>query len=72
MDPWFRSLKDRMEIHPTFVERDGFIWTKNQGEEDVVCILKAESGDTMLYTRILKQAHQVVGHYGPQRTADYI
>ena len=30
------------------------------------------SGDTNLRTRILDQAHQVVGHYGPQRMADYI
>jgi len=28
--------------------------------------------ETTLRTRILDQAHQVVGHYGPQRTSDYI
>jgi hypothetical protein len=72
VDPWFRRLKDEMEIHPTFVERDGFIWTKNQGEEDIVCVPKAESDNTTLYMRIIEQAHQVVGHYGPQQTADYI
>jgi Integrase zinc binding domain len=54
------------------MECDGFIWTKNQGEEDIVCILKVESGDTTPYTRILEQAHQVVGHYRPQWMVDYV
>ena len=61
-----------IRMQTTFKERDGFIWAQNRGGEDVLCIPSAPSGNTNLRTRILDQAHQVVGHYGPQQMADYI
>ena len=61
-----------MGNNPSFKEREGFIWTRNRGGEDVVCVPSSSSTDTTLRTRILEQAHQIVGHYGPERTAEYI
>src|ERR1700723_2421060 len=61
-----------MGNNPSFKEWDGFIWTQNRGGEDVVCVPSTESTDTTLRTRILEQAHQVVGHYGPEHTAEYV
>ncbi|KAF8237542.1 hypothetical protein L208DRAFT_1246828, partial [Tricholoma matsutake] len=72
MDPWFKKLKEKITIHPTFRECDRFIWAKNKGGEDVVCIPNTNLNETTLCLRILKQAHQVVGHFGSQHTADYV
>jgi len=58
--------------HPSFEMKNKIIYTKNRGGEDIVCIPSTMSAEMTLRTRILDQAHQVVGHYGPQRTSDYI
>jgi Integrase zinc binding domain len=61
-----------MGNNPSFTEWDGFIWVQNRGGEDVVCIPSASSMDMTLKTRILEQAHQMVGHYGPECTAECV
>ena len=66
LDLWFQKVKEKIRMQMTFKERDGFIWAQNRRGEDVLCIPSAPSGDMNLRTRILDQAHQVVGHYGPQ------
>ena len=66
LDPWFQKVKEKIRTQTTFKERDGFIWARNRGGEDVLCVPSAPSGNTNIQTRILDQAHQVVGHYGPQ------
>jgi hypothetical protein len=71
-DPFFQRVIAKMGNNPSFTERDGFIWVRNRGGEDVVCVPSASSTDTTLKTRILEQAHQTVGHYGPERTAEYV
>jgi len=72
MDPFFRKVIKKMGVHPSFGKKDRIIWMKNRGGEDVVCIPSTMSAGMTLRTRILDQAHQVVGHYGPQHTSDYI
>jgi len=72
IDPFFRKVIKKMGMHPSFKTKNKIIYTKKRGGEDVVCIPSAMLAETTLKTRILNQAHQVVGHYGPQRTSDYI
>jgi len=72
MDPFFRKVIEKMRTHPSFEIKEGIIWMKNRGGEDIVCIPSTILADTTLKTKILDQAHQVVGHYGPQRMSDYI
>jgi len=57
---------------PSFKTGNKIIYTKNRGGEDIICVPSAMLAEMTLKTRILDQAHQVVGHYGPQRTSDYI
>ena len=71
-DPFFRKVIEKMGTHPSFKTKNEIIYTKNRGSKDVVCVPSAMSAETTLKTRILDQAHQVVGHYGPQRTSDHI
>jgi len=61
-----------METHPSFKMKNKIIYMKNRGGEDIVCVPSTMSAETTLRTRILDQAHQVVGHYKPQRMSDYI
>jgi len=72
MDLFFRKVIEKMGVHPSFEKKDGIIWMKNRGGEDIVCIPSTMLAGTILRTRILDKAHQVVGHYGPQCTSDYI
>lgn len=72
MDPWFQKMKGKLESQTMFTECNRFIWAQNRGGDNIVCIPSVLSGDAMLRTRILDQAHQVVGHYGLQCTVEYI
>ena len=63
-------IKDPKD-HPTFQIQDGLIWTKNRAKEIVLCVPNAKYGEQSIRGVILEQAHRTVGHYGPQRTADY-
>ena len=47
---------------------DGLIWTRNHQRDDVVCVPRENS----LITRIVSKAHEIVGHYGDQRTCEYV
>jgi hypothetical protein len=71
-DKLFQKVLTQVEMHSTFSLQNRLIWAQNRGGEDIVCVPSAKSEDTTLRARIIDQAHQVVGHYGPQRTADYI
>jgi len=71
-DPFFRNVIKKMGTHSSFKMKNKIIYTKNRGGEDVVCIPSTMSAEMTLRTSILDQAHQVVGHYRPQRTSDYI
>ena len=71
-DPFFQKVSEKIGMHISFSRKDGIMWTQNRRGEDVACIPSANSVDTTLKTRILEQAHQVVGHYGAEHTTDYI
>ena len=72
MDPFFRKAIEKIGAPPSFKMKNEIIYTKNREGEDVVCIPSTMLAEMTLRTRILDQAHQVVGHYSPQRTPDYI
>ena len=70
-DTVFRKILVRPESHPNFTVKDEFVWTTNRGGENVLCIPSSTSKGSTLYGRIIDQAHTIVGHFGPQKTADY-
>jgi hypothetical protein len=70
-DDFFGKAVEKSKVHSLFRVHEGFIWTRNRGGEEVVCIPAAKSLDTTLHARIVEQAHQVVGHFGPQRMSNY-
>jgi hypothetical protein len=67
-DKIFSVVLDKPSEHPTFHIKDGIIWRKNSHENNVTCIPRNRA----MITKIITQAHEIVGHFGDQRTAEYI
>ncbi|KAF8218842.1 hypothetical protein L208DRAFT_1070635, partial [Tricholoma matsutake] len=63
-DKHFKKVLEKPKDHPDFQIRDDFIWRKNRGGEDVLCIPTSTSKGTTLHGRIIEQAHTLVGHFG--------
>jgi len=71
-DSVLSKVLEEPEHFATFRVRDDFIYTDNRGGEEVLCVPHAEyEGDTII-AMIIAQAHQILGHLGAQRTADYV
>jgi len=67
-DPLTRTVLTNPDNHKKhFRVTAGLIWTKNFQGKEVICVPRENS----LITQILITAHEVVGHYGDQRTCEY-
>jgi hypothetical protein len=71
-DKVFQKIFEKPEDHPGFQIWENFVWMKNRGGEDVLCVPVSASKDTTLHGCIIEQAHSIVGHFGPLKTAEYI
>jgi Integrase zinc binding domain len=71
-DEMFRKILPKVDRHPMFSMKNRVIWAQNRGGEDVVCVPSTKSQDTTLRMRIIDKVYQVVGHFGPQQTINYI
>jgi hypothetical protein len=68
----FLKVLKQPDQHTAFTVCDQLIWSRNQGGEQVLCIPLMKMGSQSLHSVIIDQAHTIVGHFGPQHTADYI
>ena len=57
---------------PQFTEKDGLLYTKNRGNEDVLYLPHTTYKGDSIIAMIIDQAHRTIGHFDAQRTADYI
>jgi hypothetical protein len=71
-DKLFSKILRFPKEHPAFTIREGLIWTRNRGGEEVLCVPTGLTRNQSLQGLITDQAHTIVGHFGPQRTVDYI
>jgi hypothetical protein len=67
-DKLFWVVLENPEDYREFSAQDGIIQTKNTQGDDVVCVPRKPE----IITQIIEQAHHTLGHYGDQRTAEYI
>ena len=58
--------------HRNFEAQDGLLYTRNCAGTSVLCIPSVVLRKRRLTEIIIAQAHEVLGHFGPQKTADYI
>jgi len=71
-DSLFAKVLKQPDQHAAFMIRDQLIWSRNRGREQVLCVPSTKMGRQSLHGVIIDQAHTIVGHFGPQRTTDYI
>lgn len=67
-DRLFSLVLEEPQKYQSFSARNGIIYTKNTYGNEVPCIPR----DRNLITEILTQAHDGVGHFGEQRTSEYV
>ncbi|KAH7904833.1 hypothetical protein BJ138DRAFT_1018573, partial [Hygrophoropsis aurantiaca] len=72
VDKTLSKVLDKPSEHAAFALRDGLLYSKNHGGEEVLCIPRAVSKGKSIPGIIIEQAHMVLGHFGPNKTADYI
>lgn len=51
---------------------EGLIVVINRAGEKVVCVPQGKLGERTIRGAIIEQAHEVVGHFGPHKTSEYI
>jgi hypothetical protein len=71
-DSLFTKVLANPDDHKSFQVINRFIWAKNQGGEKVLAVPKTKISDESIFGRIIDQAYTTMGHFGLQRTVDYI
>jgi Integrase zinc binding domain len=72
MDPILAKVLENSKHHKNFMIADGLIYTCNCAGESILCIPSVILKKQQLTEIIIAQAHEMLGHFGPQKTADYI
>jgi len=71
-DILFSKIIKEKERHSSFTYRDGLFYSRNRGGLEVLCIPRVVTKDYSLTATVIEQAHTILGHFGSQKTADYI
>src|SRR5207302_4952832 len=71
-DPLCSKVLENIGHHERFEIIDGLLYTHNRVNDSVLCIPSIIQKKRRLTEIIIAQAHEVLGHFGPQKTADYI
>jgi len=71
-DPLCSKVLDNIGHHCNFEAVDGLLYTRNCADISVLCIPSVVQCKRRLTEVIIAQAHATLGHFGPQKMADYI
>ena len=73
-DAFFKHILAKLNEHSRFFKENDLLFCRNQGDEIVLCVPKGVHKDTNKSLRglVIESAHAVVGHFGPQKTSDYV
>ncbi|TFK80246.1 hypothetical protein K466DRAFT_441548, partial [Polyporus arcularius HHB13444] len=71
-DPLFSKVIREPSNYRSFLVWDGFVYSTNRRGDEVLCIPRVKYKGRTTTQLILDQAHETVGHYGPQRTSEYV
>jgi len=63
-DNMFSKIIKESGNYSTFQYREGFLYTNNQGGQEVLCIPCVMTKDYSLTTIVIEQAHTILGHFG--------
>lgn len=71
-NPLLSKIMNEPEHYKTFRFHDSLIYSTNCGNDEVLCIPRHITREYSLTGIIIEQAHTVLGHFGPQKTGNYI
>ncbi|KAI0057644.1 hypothetical protein BV25DRAFT_1812115, partial [Artomyces pyxidatus] len=71
-DTLFSKIIEKPDEHEQFKLVEGIIYSKNRQGDDVVCVPSSIHKKRRLTEIVIDHAHTVVGHFGAQKTAEYI
>jgi hypothetical protein len=71
-DPLMSKVLHNIGHHKNFEVIKDLLYTRNRAGESVLCIPSVVAKKRRLTEVIIAQAHEVLGHLGPQKSADYI
>jgi len=71
-DPLLSKVLENVAHHKSFEIIEDLIYTHNRAGDSVLCIPSIIQKKRRLTEVIIAQAHEILGHFGPQKTADYI
>jgi len=67
-DKLFDLIKKDVTKYPSFSMKDNTLWTKNVHGHEVICIPR----ERKIIMQILDKAHSILGHFGDDRTCEYV
>ena len=68
LDPLCSKVLENIGHHRSFEIFDGLLYTRNRAGASVLCIPSAVVNRRRLTEVIIAQAHEVLGHFGPQKS----
>lgn len=71
-DPLFSKVLAGIDKFRQYSVVKGLIVVNNRAGERVVCVPQGKLGERTIRGAIIEQAHEVVGHFGPHKTSEYI
>jgi len=71
-DPLLSKVLGNVAHHKSFEIIKDLIYTQNRAGDSVLCIPSIIQKKRRLTEVIIAQAHEVLGHFGPQKTVEYI
>ncbi len=71
-DPFFKVIMGDPTANRSFHIKEGFVWMMNAKGDEVLCLPKGIHNGHTIQEIVLDQAHKVLGHFGYQRTSEYV
>jgi hypothetical protein len=71
-DKLLSKVSERINHHKNFKIHDSLIYIKNHTGQAMLCVPSVIKNKQCLTEIVIAQAHEVLGHLGPQKTVDYI
>ena len=71
-DPLFSKVLNNIGHHKNFEVISDLLYTHNHVEASVLCVPSAVHNKRQITEVVISQAHEVLGHFGLQKTADYM
>ncbi|KAF9023879.1 hypothetical protein BDZ89DRAFT_955257, partial [Hymenopellis radicata] len=71
-DSLLGKILDNPDDHRLFHVEDGLVWYKRNSKENALCLPTGGYGEQSIRGLVIEQAHRTLGHYGAQRTSEYV